>query len=241
MDRLPTVTPLPSRPEAPPAGRFGPGARRRLATLVVGPCWAIPLLLLAGCDQGGGGAPSAPGREPGGGRVVAVPAERQKANLEAFCDDQPEGVALSSAMSSVPGAGRALPSGKPTWVNVWATWCEPCKEELPFVWSLQDEVPFAGGGSRGPGKDYGIVFLSVDDDDDKVAAFRAENPRMPESLRVDPGAPFEAVMTALGQPKDTSIPVQVFADAGGQVRCIRRGAVEPHHVSTIAALLRGGT
>lgn len=41
--------------------------------------------------------------------------------------------------------------GKPVWINFWATWCPPCKEEMPIMEKLYDEY-----------KDKGLVILGVD-------------------------------------------------------------------------------
>lgn len=40
--------------------------------------------------------------------------------------------------------------GQVVWVNFWATWCRPCKEELPDIQKLQDEM-----------RDGGLIVLAV--------------------------------------------------------------------------------
>ncbi|MEW6337465.1 MAG: TlpA disulfide reductase family protein [Acidobacteriota bacterium] len=56
--------------------------------------------------------------------------------------------------------------GKVAYVNVWATWCAPCREELPHVQELFE---------RTRGRDD-IVFLTmnVDEHEEKVAPFVAQ-------------------------------------------------------------------
>lgn len=57
--------------------------------------------------------------------------------------------------------------GKPVLLNFWATWCPPCKEEIPWFVELQKRY-----GSQG----LQIVGVSMDDGDQKdVEKFAAEN------------------------------------------------------------------
>ena len=41
--------------------------------------------------------------------------------------------------------------GQPVWINFWATWCPPCKEEMPIMEKRYQE-----------NKDKGLVILGVD-------------------------------------------------------------------------------
>jgi thiol-disulfide isomerase/thioredoxin len=52
-------------------------------------------------------------------------------------------------------------------VNVWATWCIPCIEELPYIVRVREEFQ----------EDFEVVFISADFDDaiDRVEQFLAEN------------------------------------------------------------------
>ena len=65
--------------------------------------------------------------------------------------------------------GRTLTSadlrGKVTVINFWATWCPPCKAEIPGFVELQQAY-----GEKG----LQIVGVSVDDTPDKLKPFAAE-------------------------------------------------------------------
>jgi peroxiredoxin len=56
--------------------------------------------------------------------------------------------------------------GQVVLVNIWATWCEPCRVEMPSMERLQDSL--SGSGLR-------IVAVSIDEADPSVVrAFRQE-------------------------------------------------------------------
>ncbi|MHB2267834.1 thiol:disulfide interchange protein TlpA [Aliihoeflea sp. PC F10.4] len=56
--------------------------------------------------------------------------------------------------------------GKVTLVNLWATWCAPCREEMPALNELQDEMG---------GETFEVVAVNVDTgDDEKPKAFLDE-------------------------------------------------------------------
>jgi thiol-disulfide isomerase/thioredoxin len=57
--------------------------------------------------------------------------------------------------------------GKVALVNVWATWCGPCKKELPFVQKLHDSLK---GRS-----DIIVLTLNVDEDAESARQYAAAN------------------------------------------------------------------
>jgi thiol-disulfide isomerase/thioredoxin len=108
----------------------------------------------------------------------------------------------------VTAEGRsALPptlQGRATLVAVWASWCAPCREELPALARFADEA--------GPAR-LGVVAISVDDDARLLEEFLR---------RHSPGASVRVVRAAEprllpGAARYDRIPVTWLLDADGRV------------------------
>jgi thiol-disulfide isomerase/thioredoxin len=68
----------------------------------------------------------------------------------------------SWSFDSFNGAGKcAVATGKVTLVDIWATWCEPCKKSFPKLQELHTKYE---------GK-LAIVAISSDDEKDGIAGF----------------------------------------------------------------------
>jgi thiol-disulfide isomerase/thioredoxin len=96
----------------------------------------------------------------------------------------------------VDGAGRALTlgdfRGKVVLLNIWATWCAPCREEMPALDRLQAQL----GGER-----FQVVALSVDLQGAPIARkFYGEVGIKALPLYVDPTAKAAFVLDAAGLP-----------------------------------------
>jgi thiol-disulfide isomerase/thioredoxin len=62
---------------------------------------------------------------------------------------------------------RADLAGKVAFVNVWATWCGPCRQELPLLQQLHERLRDR--------PDVVLVAMNVDEEAEKVAPFVAEH------------------------------------------------------------------
>ncbi|MBW2461314.1 MAG: TlpA family protein disulfide reductase [Deltaproteobacteria bacterium] len=176
-----------------------------------------------GCDDG----PAAPAPS----RVIAVAADPHAGpNIEEFCDTSgagPEAVAMT--FPELTSAAPAAASGA-RWVNVWATWCAPCVEEIPRLLEFQNRLAEEGSGVE-------LVFLSADRDDEAVTAFREEHPSTPEGPRLADPEALPAWATSIGLDEGATLPIHVFVDAGGRAQCARTGGVDDDDYDVIKAIV----
>jgi cytochrome c biogenesis protein CcmG/thiol:disulfide interchange protein DsbE len=87
----------------------------------------------------------------------------------------------------------------PAVVNVWASWCEPCRTELPMMQHLAD---------RGAGR---LTVVGVDTRDGRVAAasFGADH-KITMPMLFDPD---QQLLGALGR---INVPLTIFVDSSGR-------------------------
>jgi len=149
--------------------------------------------------------------------VVVLVARRgtphREDRLPAFAVVTPDGPTLSSA----DVAGRIVV------VNVWASWCAPCREELPELDSLAARFDT----SR-------VVFVALSDDVDGAAAR--------DFLALDGGLPHLRVGLGLGSLKRTfrypGLPFTVMAGRDGRVLRTWAGYGGPPQLAAIDSIVR---
>ena len=130
--------------------------RRDLLRLAAGGAAAVSLApLLYGCsgEAGNGGGLSAQSqavreavRPHLKGDIAAMAIREQADDLGAL--------AFNDATATATTLGAS--AGQVRLVNIWATWCAPCREEMPWLDTLQKEM----GGER-----FSVVAISVDGGD----------------------------------------------------------------------------
>jgi len=102
--------------------------------------------------------------QPSGVQQAAKPGDAKKDDATPppeFPEPQKGSVAPDFALKSLPDGKEVRLSslrGKAVLVNFWATWCEPCKIEMPSLVDLQKKY-----GPQG----LQIVGVAMDDADDK--------------------------------------------------------------------------
>ena len=92
------------------------------------------------------------------------------------------------------GAERSLKdfAGKIVLLNLWATWCVPCREEMPALDALEAELG---------GQDFAVVAVNIDKGGpEKAAKFLKETGAAQLPLYTDPTGKLFATVKAVGMP-----------------------------------------
>lgn len=168
-------------------------------------------------------APSAPPRGP---------ASAPDAPAGPLCDRAPDG-STAEVLSLPPGPtlrpGPRVRGPAWTWVNLWAAWCKPCKEEMPLLsaWAA---------ARRDRGTPLRVLFLSVDDDERQLARYLDDQGRtLPDEVRwVRDESARSRFYRALGIADPPTLPVQVLLDPQGRLRCLRAGSITPRDLDEAA-------
>jgi thiol-disulfide isomerase/thioredoxin len=87
--------------------------------------------------------------------------------------------ALPLSLKTLDGTTHDLAQlrGKVVLVNFWATWCEPCRDEMPSIERLKEK--FAG-------QPFEVLAVNVDEPEARVRAFLEKTP-LQLNVVLDPG------------------------------------------------------
>jgi len=202
----------------------------------------VQAVMVEAAPGGSAEAPKAAAGAPGSITPVAEPVARPAAPRALLCEGQLDDKARAFKPKSKPTQlsvdgestlpADPLKSGRKrwTWVNFWAAWCVPCREELPLLlgWqtTLAAEVEFA--------------FVSMDDDERQLREFLGRQP--PAGLRqthwLPDGAVRKAWLEALHLDAEPELPLQLLIDPEGKLRCQISGAVEPSDLQALQRIVK---
>ncbi|MEO4029812.1 TlpA disulfide reductase family protein [Chromobacterium vaccinii] len=122
-------------------------------------------------------------------------------------------LSLSGAPASLP----ALAQGHPVVVNLWASWCPPCRREMPLLQAAQKNEP-------------GIRFVFANQGEDKAAVsqyLQAEGLRL-EHVLLDPAGALGAEYGS------AALPTTLFFNAQGRLAATHLGELS---AATLASKL----
>ena len=165
--------------------------------------------------------------------VKAAPASASR-----WCDRSFAGGSAKLALPPLapPVTGRSqvtLPAGKRVWVNLWATWCQPCLREMPLLLKWQSDL-------RKDGVAVEVLLLSLDEDADALAKFLQGHKEYASAKigRVTSQDAYEKWVKAYVKDPTTPIPIHLLAAADRGLRCVRSGSLREGDYPSARAALR---
>ncbi|WP_138933463.1 TlpA disulfide reductase family protein [Roseovarius arcticus] len=123
---------------------------------------------------------------------------------------EPRGRIPSVSFADLEGneIGLARDDGKPLVLNLWATWCPPCRREMPMmvrVAAAQENVAF--------------IFANQGEHEETVQSYLRYNGLPIEGMVQDPDSTLLAKFGMLG------LPSTLFFSADGQLKAVHTGEI----------------
>jgi thiol-disulfide isomerase/thioredoxin len=187
-------------------------------------CVALACLLLCACDEQDASPP--PAAE---GRVNAVMANK-RASFADLCDLAPQPGEKTFQWPELTEPAPPPSTARYRWINVWATWCKPCVEELPLLTRTFEAWKKAG-------QDVSLTLVSVDADAAAAQAFIAARPGTPKSLQLKDASKAGDWLSQIGLASGASIPVHSVVDQKGNLLCARSGGISETHLERFKQVL----
>jgi cytochrome c biogenesis protein CcmG, thiol:disulfide interchange protein DsbE len=180
------------------AGPWFPGARRHFALAVL----LAAGLALTGCTDSEGAPRGIPGRVEVGLPVPSYGARTMDGDSVSLADRR----------------------GTVVLLNVWATWCHPCRTEIPELQALHDR--FAARG-------FEVVGVSIDDSgaDEDIRQFMGDY-SMTYPIWRDPSESVSSVFRVIG------VPTTFLVDREGVMQWRKTGIVHMNDTTLLAAIER---
>ena len=108
---------------------------------------------------------------------------------------------------------------RPIVVNLWATWCTPCLEEMPVLQAAHEATLEAGG--------HRVRFVGINVSDSPTrAAQRATDLGITYLQGRDPNGVFSAALSTVG------LPVTAFVDRRGDLVSVHHGPLDTEELNT---------
>jgi thiol-disulfide isomerase/thioredoxin len=186
--------------------------------------------VVAPTTPGGAAKPSTPGPTA----TVAAPQPPRQLCVGQSPKPPPKGAIKTEAApgATPPPASVPFGVGKWVWVNLWAAWCKPCKEEMPRLIAWQKKLSAAGVMLE-------LAFVSIDDDERELERFLEGQPAagVRASYWLPEGSGRSSWLGALGLKETPDLPAHALVAPSGQVTCVIQGAVEDRDYPAVAAFV----
>ena len=116
-------------------------------------------------------------------------------------------------LKTISGEDLSLSSfkGEPVVLNFWATWCEPCKDEMPHFQQVYDRYSKTDG--------LNVIAVNMNETADKASAFFSEYKlTFPSLIDVNQSV-------TVGKYGILGLPTTYFIDAKGIIRYVKIGPI----------------
>ena len=107
-------------------------------------------------------------------------------------------------------------AGRPVWINIWASWCAPCRAEMP---DIEQVIKETGGGIEGSGP---VVLLI------SLGEHPADVERYLSTTRYQLPVLLDPQFSISRDYRVTGLPTHFFIDRQGVVRDIAIGSLKPN-------------
>lgn len=139
------------------------------------------------------------------------------------------GPAPGLELRALDGDGHRLAdyAGKVVLVNFWATWCVPCREEMPSMQRLKEHLA---------GKPFAVLAVNLDEPESRIRKFLSQM-SVDFTVLLDPGK------TAAGAWNARILPASFVIGPDGRIRYGAVGELDWGHdrvVSRVVELLPAG-
>jgi thiol-disulfide isomerase/thioredoxin len=176
---------------------------------------ALIAIVLAGCRKAEQPAASStsPARKTGAGAQAAVDS-----------DDLKVGAAMPAYSGpTLDGSSFALASekGNVVFLNLWATWCGPCRFEIPELEQLHQKYQ---------GRGFKVVGVSVDEGAPQAVKEFVVEQKMTYPVVLDPDGKLAVLL------RTTILPTSVIVDRQGKIVWKKYGPILPNDPTLLRAL-----
>lgn len=117
-------------------------------------------------------------------------------------------------------------AGRPLLINFWATWCAPCRREMPLLQRVQDEQPEGG---------LQIIGVALDTREDAQRFVTGRGIRYPILYGEHEAATFAE---SFGD-EFVALPFSVFVASDGEIVALKSGELQAAELRSLIAQLGG--